>query len=55
MVNTLKVKDIMLQKEKMKFINIKKEQQEIFNEISKYKWAFGHDEIIQTIYLDEFY
>lgn len=26
-----------------------------FSEISKYKWAFGHDEIIQTIYLDEFY
>ena len=26
-----------------------------FHEVSKYKWAFGHDEIIQTIYLDEFY
>lgn len=37
--NTLKVKDIMLQKEKMKFINIKKDQQEIFNEISKYKYT----------------
>lgn len=26
-----------------------------FHEVSKYKWAFDHDEIIQTIYLDEFY
>ena len=26
-----------------------------FHEVSKYKWAFDHDEIIQTIYLDEIY
>ena len=37
--NTLKVKDIMLQKEKMKNINIKKDEQEISNEISKYKYT----------------
>lgn len=37
--NSLKVKDIMLPKEKMRFINIKKEEQEIFSEISKYKYT----------------
>lgn len=37
--NNLKVKDIMLPKEKMKFINIQKEEQEIFSQISKYKYT----------------
>lgn len=37
--NTLKVKDIMVQKEKMKFINIEKEKHELFNEIFKYKYT----------------
>lgn len=37
--DNLKVKDIMVSKEKMKFINIEKDKHELFNEISKYKYT----------------